>query len=168
MKLTFRENGVACLRDIKHNEIIWRNFEGRKEQFNTEGKRKFTLSLPDEIADQLTEAGFNVKIRVPKTTGTNNAEEVRPYKNLEVNLKYYGGQHDPKVYLMLNNGDYQLLDEETVKLVDHMSINACDMDIYPKHYINSFTGQDAISARLNNMRVVQNVDDFANEFGIER
>lgn len=165
MKVTFRENGVACFRDVKNNEMIFRNCEGRKEQFNTGGARHFTLSLPDDVADILIEHGFNVKIKMPKVTGTNNADEVKPYKNLQVNLRYYGGPRDPKAYYMLENGGYQLLDEDTIKMLDTMTFESCDMDIYPKTYISSFTGEEGVSARLNNIRIIPQVDAFASEFG---
>lgn len=167
MKVTFREDGVACIREVKNNEMIFRNCEGRKEQYNADGNRHFTLSLSDEVADALLEKGFNVKIKVPKTTGANNADEVKPYKNLRVNLRYWGGPRDPKAYYMLENGSHTMLTEDTIKLLDDCRFETCDMDLYPKKYINSYTGEEGISARLNSIRVVPVLDSFASEFGLE-
>ncbi len=160
MELKFRENGIVCLRGLTNQNIIWRNFEGRKEKYNENGNRFFTLSLPDDIADALIERGFNVRIRVVKTDDGDRA-----YKNLKVNLKYYGSQYDPKVYFMQADGSHSTLDENSIKLLDTMRFADAAMDIYPKSYIDMSTGEEKYSARLNKMLFTQEVDEFEKEFG---
>lgn len=179
MKVTFRENGVVCLRDVQSEEIPYgnpqhkmRNFGGeiRNPQYDR-GQGYFTLSLPEDVANELVERGFNVKIIIPKMSGTNNADGAKVYRNLRVNLKYYdGGRYNPKAYYMLEDGGFQMLDQESIKLLDDCRIKTCDIDIYPYEY----TG--GISARLNCIRVVpdfnepaprDNSEDFEKEFGLK-
>ncbi len=173
MELKFRENGIVCLRGVKNYEIIpnkvkangekicFRNFEGRKEKWNDAGNRNFTLSLPEDIATELNERGFNVRM---KTTETQDGP--RTYYNLKVNLKYYGAQYDPKVYFMQADGGHTVLDENSVKLLDDMRFAEVAMDIYPKTYIDMKTGEEKISARLNKLLFTQEVDDFEREFAL--
>lgn len=57
--------------------IMWKNFSGRKDEFNSDGKRYFSIVITDEMAEQLRNVelttksgvlvkGANVKLRLPK------------------------------------------------------------------------------------------------------
>ena len=42
------------------------NFEGREERFNEAGDRYFNVRVPDNIVEQVTADGWNVKWTKPK------------------------------------------------------------------------------------------------------
>lgn len=162
MELKTRENGIVCLRGLANHNIIWRNFEGRKEKYNEQGNRFFTLSLPENIANELQDQGFNVRMRVVESQ-----DGPRTYYNLKVNLKYYGSQYDPKVYFMQSDGEHATLDEHSVKLLDTTQFAEVAMDIYPKTYIDMASGDEKLSARLNKLLFTQEVDEFEKEFALD-
>lgn len=178
MEIKFREDGVVQLRDIKNyemtprrigndgQEMLFRNFSGTAGKMNNAGNRNFTLDLPEDVANALIEAGFNVRIRVTDPV-SNNADGPITHYNLKVNVRYYGAWYDPKAYLLKDDGSYVMLDENTIGTLDKMVIERADIDIYPKKYINRATGKEGISAKLNNIRIIPRVEsDFLDEFDI--
>lgn len=151
MELYFAPDDVL---QIDNARIVYRNFEGRGDQYNRAGDRKFAVVIPDqEMADALIDRGWNVKIKPPRD------EEEDPFIFLPVKVKFNGS--GPRIHVLTGNVMNDL-DEETVSELDTMEIRSVDLDIRPYDWeVNGKTGR---TAYLKNMRVVQDLDRFEAEY----
>lgn len=150
MRITFVPRDILQIDDAR---IIYRNFAGRGDKYNREGDRNFAVVIPDEeMAAQLTDLGWNVKIKPPREDGD------APFMYLPVKVKF--NDRGPNVYL--KTGDRQnKLDEESVGLLDNIDIIGVDLDIRP--YDWTVNGKEGRTAYLQSIRVVQDVDRFAGD-----
>ena len=151
MKITIGPKGIL---QIDNARIIYRNFSGEGGKFNREGDRNFSVIIDDpELADDLIAQGWNVKAKPPRD------EDDTPFITLPVKVKFNG--RGPRVYLITGSKKNEL-DEESIALLDSVDIVDVDLDIRPYDWeVNGKTGR---TAYLHSMRVVQEVDRFADEF----
>lgn len=154
MKLTIAPRGVL---QIDNATIIWRNFEGREQQYNRPGDRNFSLLIDDiEIAEALQNEGWNIKIKPPREEGD------VPFMHLPVKVKF--NEKGPHMYLV-TNGRKVKLTEETAETLDHIDILNVDLDIRPYDWeVNGNTGR---TAYLQSIEVTQDVDRFADRYAEE-
>lgn len=150
MNVTIGPKGILQLDDVR---IIYRNFSGEGSKFNREGDRNFSVFIDNmELANDLIEQGWNVKIREPREEGD------EPFAHLPVKVKF--NDRGPRIYLITGNRRNEL-DEESVAILDNIDIACIDMDIRPYDWeVNGKTGR---TAYLHSMRVVQEVDRFAED-----
>ena len=151
MDLKFAARGIIQIDDAS---IIYRNFAGEASKFNRAGDRNFAVVISEQwIADALVQEGWNVKIKPPREEGDG------VFMYLPVKVKF--NDRGPKVYL--KTGDrMNLLDEESVSMLDHIDIISVDMDIRP--YDWDVNGQTGRTAYLQSMCVAQDVDRFAERY----
>ena len=151
MDLKFAARGIIQIDD---SSIIYRNFAGEASKFNRAGDRNFAVVISEQwIADALVQEGWNVKIKPPREEGDG------VFMYLPVKVKF--NDRGPKVYL--KTGDrMNLLDEESVSMLDHIDIISVDMDIRP--YDWDVNGQTGRTAYLQSMCVTQDVDRFAERY----
>lgn len=148
MNVTIAPRGIL---QIDEARIVYRNFSGAASKFNREGDRNFAVVIPDqEIAEALTNEGWNVKIKPPRD------DDDSPFMYLPVKVKF--NDRGPMVYL--KSGDNTVvLDEESVSILDDIDITNVDLDIRPYDWeVNGKTGR---SAYLQSIHVTQEVDRFA-------
>lgn len=152
MRITYAPRDILQIDDAR---IIYRNFAGRGDKYNREGDRNFAVVIPDEeMANELTNLGWNVKIKPPREDGDT------PFMFLPVKVKF--NDRGPNVYL--KTGDVQnKLDEESVGLLDNIDIIGVDLDIRPFDW--DVNGKQGRTAYLQSIRVVQDVDRFAGDDG---
>ena len=152
MRITYAPRDILQIDDAR---IIYRNFAGRGDKYNREGDRNFAVVIPDEeTADELTNLGWNVKIKPPREDGDT------PFMFLPVKVKFnYRG---PNVYLKTGNVQNKL-DEESVGLLDNIDIIGVDLDIRPFDW--DVNGKQGRTAYLQSIRVIQDVDRFAGDDG---
>lgn len=152
MRITYAPRDILQIDDAR---IIYRNFAGRGDKYNREGDRNFAVVIPDEeMANELTNLGWNVKIKPPREDGDT------PFMFLPVKVKF--NDRGPNVYL--KTGDVQnKLDEESVGLLDNIDIVGVDLDIRP--YDWDVNGKEGRTAYLQSIRVIQGVDRFAGDDG---
>lgn len=150
MKITYAPRGILQIDDAR---IIYRNFSGEGSKFNREGDRNFSVVIEDqEEANALIEAGWNVKIRPPRD------EDDTPFMHLPVKIKF--SDFGPNVYLK-SAGNLVRLDEESISCLDNIDILGVDLDIRPYDWeVNGKTGR---TAYLHSIRVIQNLDRFAED-----
>ncbi|MBR5862190.1 MAG: hypothetical protein IKZ08_02575 [Bacteroidales bacterium] len=149
MELTFAPRGHLQIDDAR---IIFRNFEGRGDQYNREGERNFAVIIPtQEMAGALADAGWNVTIRAPREPG----EE--PFMFLKVKVNYYDN-FGPVAYLN-SAGNVRKLDEESIGILDKIELARVDMDIRPHDW--NYAGRSGRTARLDKIHVIQELDRFA-------
>lgn len=161
MNITFAPNDILQIDDAR---IIYRNFSGRGDRFNKEGDRNFSLLIPDqETADLLLGninkygASWNVKIKPPR-----DADDA-PFIHLPVKVRF--NNRGPNIYL--KTGDVMnKLDEESVSILDDVTIISVDLDIRPYDDVMP-NGTPFRSAYLQSMCVTQQVDRFAERYEID-
>ena len=148
MNVTFAPRGILQIDDAR---IIYRNFSGVGSKFNREGDRNFAIYIDDEdIANELKERGWNVKIKPPREDGDD------PCMFLPVKIKF--NDRGPSVYLVTGNKKTPL-NENTVSCLDDIDILSVDLDIRPYDWeVNDKTGR---TAYLQSIWVTQEVDRFA-------
>lgn len=154
MELTFAPRGILQIDDAR---IVYRNFRGEGGKFNREGDRNFAVVIPNqELADELLDRGWNVKIKEPKDEGD------EPFRYISVKVKF--NDRGPQVYL--RTGDrVNRLDEETVAMLDDIDILSANLDIRPYDWdVNGKTGR---TAYLQSIEVIQEIDRFAARYAEE-
>ena len=152
MRITYAPRDILQIDDAR---IIYRNFAGRGDKYNREGDRNFAVVIPDEeMADELTNLGWNVKIKPPREDGD------MPFMFLPVKVKF--NDRGPNVYLKTGNVQNKL-DEESVGLLDNIDIIGVDLDIRPFDW--DVNGKQGRTAYLQSIRVIQDVDRFAGDDG---
>lgn len=150
MKINFAARGIL---QIDNARIIYRNFAGAPSKFNREGDRNFAIIIEDQdIADALTEQGWNVKIKPPREEGDD------PFMFLPVKVKF--NDRGPRVYLQnsLEGRNRVMLDEDAVGMLDHVDIINVDLDIRPFDW--EVQGKPGRTAYLQSICVTQEVDRF--------
>ena len=154
MKINFAARGVV---QIDEARIIYRNFAGAPSKFNREGDRNFAVVIEDQdIAEALTEKGWNVKIKPPREEGD------EPFMFLPVKVKF--NERGPRVYLQnsLGGRNRVTLDEDTVGILDNVDITNVDLDIRP--YDWDVQGKTGRMAYLQSICVTQEVDRFLDRY----
>lgn len=150
MELTFAPKKILQIDDAR---IVHRNFSGVGSMYNREGDKNFSVIIPtQEMADELMERGWNVKIKPPREDGD------EPFMFLPIKIKYNG--RGPTAYLQ-SGGRRVELDEESIGCLDDVDIVGVDMDVRPYDWeVNGKTGR---TAYLQTIRVTQRIDRFAAE-----
>ena len=138
---------------IEGARIIFRNFKGEKTQYNREGDRNFCVVLDEQLANELSADGWNVKVREPKEEGDD------PLVYLKVKVKF--GDYPPVIKQVTSKGATQL-DEDTVMILDTAAIENVDLIITP--YAYTFNGKDGVTAYLKKMYVTISEDDLDKKY----
>lgn len=148
MRITYAPRDILQIDDAR---IIYRNFAGRGDKYNREGDRNFAVLIPDEeIADELTRRGWNVKVKPPREEGDT------PFMYLPVKVKF--NDRGPNIYLRTGRVQNRL-EEEDIGRLDRIDIISVDLDIRPYDWeVNGKTGR---TAYLQSICVTQDVDRFA-------
>ena len=132
--------------DLQNSEVIFRNFAGKADQYNAQGKRQFSIVLDPDRADDLSEKGWNVKLLRPR----DEDEPPTPFLPVEANMD---GAYPPKVFLMC--GEQKLdgtisvrtkvaLDAETIAELDHANFAKIDIIVSP--YSWEWNGRTGVKA----------------------
>lgn len=152
MEICFAPRGIL---QIDEARIIYRNFSGVGSKFNREGDRNFAVVIPtEELADRLTELGWNVKVKPPRD------DDDTPFMYLPVKVKF--NERGPAAYL--KSGDNLIkLDEESVSCLDDVDIVSVDMDLRPFDW--DVNGKQGRTAYLQSICVTQQIDRFAAKYG---
>ena len=159
MELTFAPKDILQIDDAR---IIFRNFRGEASKYNNEGNRNFALIIPnEEMAEELTKRGWNVKIKPPRD------DEDDPFMYLPVKVKF--NDRGPAIYLQTGKARNRLT-EDVVGCLDNIDISSVDMDIRPYDWVlqegtpNEKSGR---TAYLQSMLGVQEIDRFAEQYAEE-
>ena len=129
---------------IEGARIKFKNFAGEARQYNPAGQRNFVLCLPDDLAQQLTAEGWNVKWKPGRHP--EDPDEAQ----LVVKVKYNesGDDHsrDPIAYLVQGRRKIAL-DGRTVATLDRLAPLNIDMVVRP--YVWDINGNVGITAYLD-------------------
>lgn len=134
----------------------FKNFSGKATQKNNEGNRNFSIIIPEDLAQQLNEEGWNVRYR-----------EIDDQWLLKVHVSYQYKKPDIKT-ITTNSKVVTRITERTVDQLDWASIESYDVNIEAsnKTYLNG-EGRETHSAYLQSMNVYVTEDPIANMWQIQ-
>ena len=112
---------------IKNVRLVFKNFSGRGDKFNPEGKRNFAIVLTEEEAQRLKDLGWNVRSREPREPGDDW------FHTLKVNVTFETKGRPPKVK-MINGSKETFLTGDTIQNLDYMQIEDASVILRPYHY----------------------------------
>ena len=114
-----QENNTLTLEGV---QLLFRNFEGRKTEYNEAGNRNFCVALPRDVAETMRKDGWNIKQRKPRD------DESEPEYYIQVAV---GFKIRPPRLTMINSVSKRrtVLDEETCGLLDQADILIADLTI---------------------------------------
>lgn len=138
---------------LEDARLIFKNFQGKRNDFNDEGNRTFGVCIPDELVDDLVADGWKIRYLKPKH---DDPDEYRqPWLSVRVKFEMY-----PPIVVLINSRGKVRLDETTISQLDWSSIKTCDVIIRPYNY-PSVKGRPAgVSAYLKALYVTINEDEF--------
>lgn len=142
---------------VEDARIIFRNFSGKEGQYNREGDRNFAVILPNDIAVQMLEDGWNVRYLQPREVG--EEEEPTPYIQVAVNFK----NRPPRV-VMLTSTTRTQLDEESVEILDWADIQTADL--IARGYDWIVNGKTGTKAYLQSLFVTIEEDALEQKYSI--
>lgn len=124
---------------VEDVDIPFKNFTGAPTRLNPKGgTRDFAVGLSREDADRLLEAGFKVKHR-PETDEYPESFIL----NVKINLE---ARYPPHIYL-LKDGAKIPLDDDTIRILDLMTITYADVAFNP------YTTESGTTAYLTELYV---------------
>lgn len=103
------------------------NFSGVEDRFK-DSRRKFTVLIPNDLADQLREMGWNVKTNIPTPEELQEFPDRQPLSHLKVMV-------DDNAIVQVRMGeDVETLAPATFGVIDRSRIESMDMEIRAWEY----------------------------------
>lgn len=144
---------VTCKIKMEHAKILggsYKNFEGRKDEYNRTGKRSFYVEIEDEnFANVLKEDGWNVKPLKQR-----DESEPLTYK-LQVFVSYE--KYEPEITLISGQKE-TTLKEDTVACLDHAWLKDVELVISPYNW--EINGKTGVKAYLQKMTATAVEDEY--------
>lgn len=142
---------------IEGAQLIFKNFQGKKTEYNKEGNRNFGVLLDEELAEELKRDGWNVKYLKPKDDDPDGVEQA--WLPVKISFNPY-----PPICQLINGRGKIKLNEETIDQLDWTRIKNCDIVINPYNY-PAMQGRPAgVSAYLKAIYVTIEEDRFARKY----
>ena len=138
---------------IENAQLIFKNFSGRRGDFNPEGQRNFCVLLDDSQAEMLKKDGWNVKYLKPREEG----DKEQAY--LQVKVRF--GNRPPNIVIVSSTGKSRI-DESEVNLLDWAEIDNVDVNITPYEWNNN--GNSGVAAYLKSMYVTIEQDPLEEKY----
>lgn len=135
---------------IENTRFIFEtNFSGdpRRDKFGSD-KRYVNIIIPDGLAEELVDEGFNVRSTDPKDGEYEKTYFVKATVN-------YDSKYPPRIYLVSGDNVPELLDIESVGVIDTMYIR--NVNVILSKYYN--TKNDKWSLYVRTMYVEQELDN---------
>lgn len=143
--------------NITGARLIFKNFQGKKTDFNDEGNRNFGVLLDDKLAEKLEGDGWRVKHLRPREDDPD--QYAQPWLSVKVKFNPY-----PPIVVLINSRGKKKLTEETIDQLDWSIIKNCDLIIRPYNY-PAIKGRPAgVSAYLKAIYVTISEDEFAEKY----
>jgi hypothetical protein len=140
---------------VEDAPIIFRNFAGKEGQYNREGDRNFAVILPEDVAKQMLEDGWNVRYLEAREEGDSDT----PYISVAVNFN----NRPPRVVLLTSTTRTQL-DENSVDVLDWADIKTADL--IARGYDWSVNGKTGTKAYLQSLFVTIEEDALEQKYSI--
>lgn len=134
-------------------EGTFKNFSGIKNNVNRNGERNFCLELDISVAQDMKEAGWNVKFP--------DDERYSPY--LPVAVRFDNPRYYPNVFKVTSEGKTKL-NEETIGQLDTSRIESVDITIRPRFWERD-DGSQGIKAYVQTLFAKIEEDELMREYG---
>lgn len=103
------------------------NFSGVEDRFK-DARRKFTVLIPNEVADQLREMGWNVKTNIPTAEELKEFPDREPLSHLKVMVD------DGSIVQIRMGEDVETLTVPAFGVIDRSRIEEMDMEVRAWEY----------------------------------
>lgn len=152
------ERKVTSNISIPGAQLIFKNFQGKKTDFNEEGNRNFGVLLDEDLAEKLEQDGWNVKYLKPRDDDPEQYKQ--PWLPVKIRFDPY-----PPVAVLINSRGKKSLNKDTIEQLDWSRIKNCDLVIRPYNYPPSnFSPNGGVSAYLKAIYVTISEDEFAEKY----
>lgn len=142
---------------IEGAKLIFRNFQGKRSEFNDEGNRNFGVLLDDDLAEEIKADGWKVKYLKAKEDDPEQYQQ--PWLSVRVKFNPY-----PPIVVLITAKGKKKLDEDTIEQLDWSIIKNCDIIIRPYNY-PAIKGRPAgVSAYLKALYVTLVEDEFEKKY----
>lgn len=141
-------------------KLLFRNFSGKKTDYNAEGQRNFCVLLPPDAAEQMAKDGYNIKFTRPR----DEDDTADPYVQVKIN---YGGARPPRVVLITDRGRTELGEDE-LNILDWADIRNVDLILGPYRWkLREGTPREAtgISCYLQSIYITIQEDKLEAKYG---
>lgn len=139
---------------IENARILFRNFAGEAGQYNPKGNRNFCVLLSEQMAQELSEDGWNVKHLRP----VEENDPPQPYIQVALN---YNGKVPPRVVMITSRGK-TLLTEDTVNVLDWAEISNVDLILNPYRW--NVSGRGGVKGYVKSMFVTIVEDELESKY----
>lgn len=130
-------NDLLIMEDVR---IIFRNFKGEEGMYNRAGARNFAVVLPKDVAEQLANDGWNVKLLKARP----DDEDDTPTPYLSVAVEFDKGRPPTIKMIGTSSGKSTNLDRDLVDVLDSVDIAKVDVTVRPYDWeVNGNTGRKA-------------------------
>lgn len=151
------ERKVMSNVSISGAQLIFKNFQGKKTDYNEEGNRNFGILLDDELAEKLEKDGWKVKYLRPREDDPEQYKQ--PWLSVKVRFSPY-----PPIAMLINSRGKKKLTEETIDQLDWSRIKNCDLVIRPYNYPATNLIPAGVAAYLKAIYVTISEDEFAEKY----
>ena len=138
---------------LENATIRFRNFSGKEGKYNPAGKRNFCLFLDPDLGSKLRDDGWNIKQLAPRDDGD------LPQDYIQVEVSYRN--IPPKIFL-INSAGKQLLNEDTIDILDWAEIENVDIIVRPYNW--SANGNHGVKGYVKSMYVTIAEDEFEKKY----
>lgn len=141
---------------IENVQLIFKNFSGRTDQFNAQGLRKFSVVLPEDVARDMENDGWNIKW--PKVNPDYAEDGPRP-PHIAVVASYR--LFSPQVTVIIGNRRVNYT-EDMLDLLDTADIISADVVLQPSNY--EMNGTTGVKAYLKKLYVTIEEDELERKY----
>lgn len=142
---------------IEGARLIFKNFQGKKSEYNDAGNRNFGVLLDEDLAEQLEMDGWKVKRLRPRPDDPDQYEQ--PWLSVKVKFNPY-----PPIAVLINSRGKKKLDEDTIDQLDWSIIKNCDLIIRPYNYPAMGGRPAGVSAYMKAIYVTISEDEFEGKY----
>lgn len=143
---------------LMNAKLCFKNFAGKETDYNAAGARNFCVVLNDELANELIEKGWSIKVKPPRE----GFEDDGNFNTLKVNVKFSAtGERNPQI-VRICNGNKATLTESNVASLDWDDIENVDLRIRPYNWERG--GKKGVAAYLESMYVTVADDELARKY----
>lgn len=140
---------------IENARLIYKNFSGKKGEFNPEGQRNFCILLDDDIAKQMEKDGWTIKYLKPLEEGDS------PRPMIKVKIRF--DNRPPKIVIVSSRGKSQIGEEE-VNMLDWAEMKTVDVNLNPYEWERN--GSSGVTAYLKSLYAVIESDPLEEKYEI--